>query len=57
VSADISGRPWIDKTLECQGVRSKKARINAGLIEITWWRRGELNPRPQVLDFRIYARS
>ena len=22
-----------------------------------WWRRRELNPRPQALDFRIYARS
>jgi hypothetical protein len=22
-----------------------------------WWRRGESNPRPQVLDFRLYVRS
>ena len=24
---------------------------------INWWRRRESNPRPQALDFRIYARS
>src|SRR6187200_659119 len=22
-----------------------------------WWRRGELNPRPQALHFRLYVRS
>ena len=22
-----------------------------------WWRRGEANPRPQALDFRLYVRS
>src|SRR5580658_3540749 len=32
--------------------------VPAGLPGPTdWWRRRELNPRPQVLDFRIYARS
>jgi hypothetical protein len=52
----------IRKLLDCENTVlplrvNKKARIGAGLICLKWWRRGELNPRPQALDFRIYARS
>ena len=42
------------KCLATLHLRVKIIIINQQLI---WWRRGELNPRPQALDFRIYARS
>jgi hypothetical protein len=31
-------------------------RISPGNLHI-WWRRGESNPRPQALHFRLYVRS
>ena len=53
---DVVAPMWTGKTAKTS--ESKEGVYFLGRHwTVCWWRRGESNPRPQALDFRIYARS
>jgi hypothetical protein len=54
VAAKVDGKNCGRNLLSQQ---KNKAPKYQGLYYGHWWRRRELNPRPQYLDHRIYMRS
>jgi len=51
----LPGRGSGTKRREERAVRNKQPAMTAGWMN--WWRRRELNPRPQILRLRIYMLS
>ena len=45
------------ETAPTLGERAKKIPTDKGWDSLYWWRRGELNPRPQALHLKIYMLS
>ena len=46
----------LPETAPTLGLRAKKIPTDKSWDFTFWWRRGELNPRPQVLRYKIYMR-
>ncbi len=56
VDARVLGPQGLRAAVPARQRRLKPAGARTSVWAL-WWRRGESNPRPQVLDFRLYVRS